>query len=137
MSKVKIYTDGASRGNPGPASYAYILTDSGGDEIHRDSGFIGQATNNLAEYTAVFEALKKAKEIDSKEVEIYSDSRLVVNQLKGNWKVKSENLKDLYSKSTQLINGFKEVILEHVPRENRMVEKADRMCNKKLDSKNY
>lgn len=131
--KVRIYTDGASRGNPGPASYAFLIRDEKGREIYRDSEFIGKTTNNRAEYNAVINALKKVLEITQGKVKVYSDSRLVVNQAEGNWKVKSEEIKPLVEEVRSLAEDFESVKFVHVSRENEMIGKVDKMCNQKLD----
>lgn len=131
---IEIYTDGASRGNPGLASYAFIITEDG-KEVERKSGYIGKTTNNRAEYKAVIEALERAKGVGAEEVKVYSDSRLVVNQLEGNWKVKSEEIRPLHKKASELMGKFDEVRLVHVSRENEMTKMVDRMCNRKLDER--
>lgn len=130
---IEIYTDGASRGNPGPASYAFLILDSSGNELERRSGFLGETTNNRAEYNAVINALKKASEITQEEAKVYSDSRLVVNQAKGNWKVKSDEIEPLVEEVRDLVENFESVKFIHVSRENEMTRKVDEMCNRKLD----
>ncbi|MFB6215899.1 MAG: ribonuclease HI family protein, partial [Candidatus Aenigmatarchaeota archaeon] len=128
---LEIYTDGASRGNPGPASYAYlIMKDS--EEMTRGSGFLGKTTNNRAEYKAVIEALSKVRS-ENEKVVVNSDSRLVVNQMSGKWKVKSQNLQPLHTEVKELAEGFKEVSFNHVPRENKYISIVDGMCNEELD----
>ncbi|MFP4115688.1 MAG: ribonuclease HI family protein [Candidatus Aenigmatarchaeota archaeon] len=131
---VEIYTDGASRGNPGPASYAFLILE-GGEEIERKSGYIGKTTNNRAEYTAVVEALKKANELGKEEVELYSDSNLLVRQLSGDWKVKSDEIRKLYDKTKKLMKNFEGVEFVQVPRENKRTKIVDGMCNEVLDSR--
>ncbi|MFP4633374.1 MAG: ribonuclease HI family protein [Candidatus Aenigmatarchaeota archaeon] len=131
---VEIYTDGASRGNPGPASYAFLILENG-EEIERKSGYIGKTTNNRAEYTAVVEALKKANELGKKEVKLYSDSNLLVRQLSGDWKVKSDEIRKLYDKTKKLMKNFEGVEFVQVPRENKRTKIVDGMCNEVLDSR--
>lgn len=131
---IEIYTDGASRGNPGPASHAFIILEDG-DEIDRGSGYIGKATNNRAEYTAVIEALERVSDITDGEVKVYSDSNLLVRQLSGDWKIKSGKIQKLHDKVKELTENFEGMEFVQVPRENKMTQMVDRMCNEVLDEK--
>ncbi|MBI4035657.1 ribonuclease HI family protein [Candidatus Daviesbacteria bacterium] len=134
--KLVIYTDGASRGNPGPSSYGYTLSDGSGNLIYEEGKYIGITTNNVAEYTAVYEALKyiKGKYDRMKiELELFADSKLVVEQLSGRFKVKSEHLKPLIEKIRLLSQQLGGVVHTHVPRAQNT--KADRLANLALDSR--
>ncbi|MDY6771237.1 MAG: ribonuclease HI family protein [Candidatus Nanohaloarchaea archaeon] len=132
---VVIYTDGASRGNPGPASYGFVLTD--GDEVlYTESGFLGRSTNNQAEYNAVINALRTAIDAGVDSVKLFSDSQLLVNQLNGEWKVKDAELRELYDTVQELLDEI-DVAFTHVPRENRFVDLADTLCNEKLDEEGH
>lgn len=129
--EVKIYSDGASRGNPGPAAYGFIFIKD--NEVnYKESGFIGKKTNNQAEYIAVLNALKKARERKFSKIKYFSDSQLLVKQLNGEWNVRDKNLKKYYDKINELIREI-DVDFSHVNRENRYIEIADALCNKKLD----
>jgi ribonuclease HI len=129
---LKIYTDGASRKNPGPSAYAFIFV-RGEETIYSTSKYLGTQTNNTAEYTAVIEALKKAVEYTRWKVEVYSDSELIINQINGEWRIKDGHLKDLHNQINTQITNFKEVKFFHVSRENKFIKEADKLCNECLD----
>ena len=125
-----IYTDGASSGNPGPASIGAVIKDGRGRIISRISQSIGHATNNQAEYRAVIAALEEAARLGAGEVDIKSDSELVVKQIKGRYRVKKATLRPLYQKVVQLIGSLEAFTITHIPRtQNR---EADRLANKAL-----
>ncbi len=127
---VTIYTDGASRGNPGPAAYAFLFKNE--EEILcKESGFLGNKTNNQAEYLAVCFALKKAVK-EYEKIIVFSDSKLLVNQLNDNWKVRDNELKKLHDKIKE-ISEDNQIEFRHVGRENEFIEVADSLCNKTLD----
>ena len=134
---LKIYTDGASRGNPGPASYGFLLVFDDEGIVHEESGYIGKTTNNRAEYRAVINALEKAADFHDGNVEVYSDSQLLVRQMQGRWKVKSPEIKKLYDIAVERTEKFKNVEFKHVSRETEFVSRADSLCNQKLDEKGY
>lgn len=134
--KLVIYTDGASRGNPGHASYGFTVSDGKGKLLYEEGKYIGIATNNVAEYTGVYEALKYAKEKYGKhplEVELYADSKLVVEQLSGRYKMKSAHLKPIFEQIKILAMELGGVIHTHVPRARNGA--ADRLANFALDSR--
>ncbi len=129
---IEIYTDGGSRGNPGPAAYGFIVK-SQGQTIHKQNGYIGIATNNTAEYTAVLEALKWLTEkFKNENLKFFMDSQLVVSQMSGLYKVKNNNIRDLLFKIRELESNFTSVSLTHIPREENM--EADRQVNLALDN---
>jgi phosphoribosylglycinamide formyltransferase-1 len=130
---VTIYVDGGSRGNPGPAAAAFVLKDKKGKQLQAKSFFIGKATNNIAEYTAIIKALEASKEFDAKEADIYSDSELLVRQLGGRYKVKSENIAPLFQQVTELLSEFEKWQIRHIPREKN--KQADKLVNQALDLK--
>lgn len=135
--KLIIYTDGASRGNPGPASYGFTVLDEKGKLIYEEGRYIGITTNNVAEYTAVLEALnyiKKKYGQKALELELYADSKLVVEQLSGRFKVKSPHLKLIIEKIKILSLELGGVIHTHIPRAKNTT--ADRLANLALDSRN-
>lgn len=131
-NKLVIYTDGGARGNPGPAAIGIVINNKGYRE------YIGEMTNNIAEYKAVIFALKKSLELLGEKsrdtiLEINLDSELIVNQLKGDYRVRHENLKPLFLESINLMKNFKKVLLNLVPREKN--KEADRLVNQELDSR--
>jgi len=132
FDSLKIYTDGASRGNPGPAAWAYIIVD-GGRAIEQRSGFLGKATNNTAEYHAVINALDNARRYTDNEVSVYSDSELVVRQITGRYQIRKEHLATLNQQVTSLSSSFQKVIFANVPREHPWIRAADGLCNATLD----
>ncbi len=125
MKKAKLFVDGASRGNPGPAGYGYILeTES---QTFEGYGYLGITTNNVAEYKALIEGLKKAVEIGIEEIEIYSDSLLVVKQIKGEYKVKKKHLLSLFEEAKKLLQKFKKISIFHIERHKN--RQADTLAN--------
>jgi phosphoribosylglycinamide formyltransferase 1 len=129
--RIKIFTDGGSRGNPGPAAAGFILTDDDGQKIAAQARFLGEATNNVAEYTAVVGALETAKQTGAKSVVIYSDSELVVKQINGQYKVKNENIRSLFERAVGLLNGFENWSVQHITRDKN--SRADELVNRALD----
>lgn len=134
--KLVVFTDGASRGNPGPASYGFTIETGDGKLLFEKGKYIGIATNNVAEYSAVLSALELIKEKFHKEksveINFYADSKLVVEQLSGRYKIKSPHLRLIIEDIKVLEKLFNEVSYNHVPREQNT--EADSMANKALDS---
>jgi ribonuclease HI len=130
-NKLIIYTDGGARNNPGPAGIGAVLLDEKGNEVASLSKYIGEATNNQAEYKAVIAALEKAKELGVEELEFYLDSELVVRQLNREYRVKDKDLAPLFVQIYNAALGFKKVSFNHVPREQN--KKADRLVNLAID----
>ncbi len=135
--KLIIYTDGASRGNPGPASYGFTISDGNGQLLHEEGEYIGEATNNVAEYTAVLRAFKLIKEKYSEklpiQINLFADSKLVAEQLSGKWKIKNPRLREILSQIKILEMEIGAVLYTHVPREQNT--EADRLANKALDNR--
>ncbi|MGD9110063.1 MAG: phosphoribosylglycinamide formyltransferase [Phycisphaerales bacterium] len=131
VGNVTIYTDGGSRGNPGPAAAGYVITGPGGKQLAAKGLYLGEATNNAAEYTAVIKALEHARELTAGSIMLYSDSELLVNQLNGNYKVKSEQLRPMFQKASELLAGFGHWSIEHITRDKNT--KADELVNKALN----
>jgi ribonuclease HI len=132
-STARIHTDGAARGNPGPAAWAYVIECPGREPIEHAER-LGEATNNVAEYTALLRALKRSAELDVRDVHIFSDSELMVKQLNGEYAVKNAELKQLYEQAKALQKRFGSVKFEHVRREQN--KRADALCNQVLDAGN-
>ena len=121
---VVIHTDGASKGNPGHASIAYVITDGDGQVLTSHGRYIGRQTNNVAEYTALVEALAAANDLGASRVEAFSDSELMVKQVSGAYRVKNENLRPLYEQVVAGLRRFPSATLTHVPRaQNREADK--------------
>lgn len=134
--KIVIYTDGASRGNPGQASFGFTIADENGKLLYEKGQCIGVATNNVAEYTAVLEAFKKAREMFSGKVvhiELFADSKLVAEQLSGRYKIKSPHLKPIIEEIKILAVELGGVVYTHIPRSKNTA--ADRLANLALDNR--
>ena len=125
--KLIINTDGLSKGNPGTAAIGATIKDERGKMLATISQRIGVTTNNVAEYKALIAALQKALKLKGTQVEVRSDSELMIRQLKGRYKVKSESLKPLYIEVTQLLVKFEGVTLKYIPRELNAA--ADKLAN--------
>ncbi len=134
---LQLYSDGASRGNPGPAAIGFLLQKEGEQEpLLRQSKFLGQKTNNEAEYLALLGGLEEAaalKNESSFRLEIRMDSELVVKQIKGEYRVKNENLKPLHRKALQLLDSFPDWSIRHIPREEN--SEADRLANEAFENR--
>ena len=129
--KARLYTDGGSRGNPGPAAFAYVLEAADGTVIASEGVTIGVATNNVAEYRALVAGLARAVELEVSELEVLSDSELLVKQMLGEYKVKNEVLRELSLQAARLGRQLAKVDYRHVPRTQN--ELADRLVNEALD----
>ncbi len=135
MMKITIYTDGASRGNPGLAACAWLILE-GDNVLEADSAGLGQNTNNVAEYTALIHALKAARKFcdpETTEIQSFSDSELMIRQMNGEYAVKSPALMEKYAEAKQLAKEFAAVSFTHVKRENPYISSCDWMCNQALD----
>jgi ribonuclease HI len=130
--KARLSTDGGARGNPGPAAYGYVLETEDGTVLAAHGEAIGQATNNVAEYRALLAGLEKALELGVDEVEVVSDSELVVKQMRGEYKVKNEALRELSLEAARLGRQLRSVSYTAVRREHN--ELADRLVNEALDA---
>ena len=128
-----IHIDGASRGNPGEAGFGVFVTEPGGAPVAELYGYLGRATNNVAEYQALIHALRHALARGAPRVRIFSDSELVVRQIRGTYRVKHPDMIPLYREAMGLLARFDEAVLEHVRREQN--RDADRLANKALDEK--
>ncbi len=130
--KAKLSTDGGARGNPGPAAYGYVLETEDGHVLDARGEAIGIATNNVAEYRALVAGLEKAVELGVDELEVISDSELLVKQMTGEYKVKNAALRELSLEATRLARNLRRVSYKAVRREHN--ELADRLVNEALDS---
>jgi probable phosphoglycerate mutase len=123
--------DGAARGNPGPAGIGAVLLDEHGTVLAEVAEGIGVATNNVAEYTAAIRGLERAGELGATDVLLRSDSRLLVEQLAGRFKVKNARLRELHTRARSIATAFERIRYEHVPRERN--QHADRLANRGVD----
>lgn len=142
MAKLIIYTDGASRGNPGPASYGFTIQDETGHYLAKVGEYIGITTNNVAEYTAVVKALRYVSSMvshvpDKREkitqIELFADSKLVAEQLSGRYKIKSPHLKPIIADIQKIAIELGGVVFSHIPRSQNTL--ADKLANQALDSR--
>ena len=132
MIKARLFTDGGARGNPGPAAYGYVLEDEDGTVLDARGQVIGVATNNVAEYSGLVAGLTKAVELGVGELEVVSDSELMVRQMTGAYRVKNEGLKPLFLKASGLARRISGVSYRAVRREHNQL--ADRLVNEVLDA---
>lgn len=128
-----LVTDGASRGNPGPAGIAYAVLDDQGDPQFEDAEPIGTGTNNEAEYKALIEGLRELKHVTEGPLLHVTDSQLLVRQLTGAYQVRSKRLKPLVEQAKALKNEFDDVRHEHVPRTDPRIQRVDELVNQALD----
>ena len=131
-NRVIAYTDGGSRGNPGPAGAGIVLSDSNREVLVAQGFYLGSQTNNFAEYTGVVKALEAAQQLQAQTIELFCDSELLVKQLNGLYKVRSGNIKPLYQQAVALLSRFDQWKVTHVYREDN--KHADAMVNKALDA---
>ena len=130
--KARLFTDGGARGNPGPAAAAYVLEAEDGTVLAAHGEAIGLATNNVAEYRALVAGLESARDLGVEELEVVSDSELVVKQMRGESKVKNEALRELSLRAAQVARELRAVRYTAVRREHN--ELADRLVNEALDA---
>jgi len=130
--KATLYTDGGARGNPGPAAFAYVLEAADGTVLAAHGETIGTATNNVAEYRGLVAGLAKAVELAVPEIEVVSDSELLVKQMRGEYRVRNEALRELSLQAGRLARQLEKVQYRHVRRAHN--ELADRLVNEALDA---
>ena len=131
--RLRVYSDGAARGNPGPSGAGAVLVEPSGQVVDRLGKYLGVQTNNFAEYSGLLLGLKRARELGVTEIEVFADSELMIRQLGGRYQVKSPSLRPLYEEAVRLLNDFSRVKLVHVPRE--MNAAADEMSNRAIDER--
>ena len=134
FSTLACYTDGASRGNPGPSACAYIIVTCGGDVVEERAIPAGRGTNNEAEYRGLLAGLSAAERMGAVHLDVFSDSELMIRQMAGTYRVSSPRLRPLYEEAQALIRHFREVTFQSVPREHPLIARADRLCNQVLDT---
>ena len=126
-----MFTDGAARGNPGPAGAGAVLLDEQGRVLDRLGRFLGKQTNNVAEYQGLLLGLRRAHQRGAREVEVRADSQLLIRQLEGKYAVRNEALRRLHGEALALLRSFDRYELEHIPREQNAL--ADEMSNRAID----
>jgi ribonuclease HI len=131
---LRLFTDGAARGNPGPAGLGVVLEDEEGMRLWGGHRYLGTATNNQAEYMALIEGLQEAARWKPGRLEVYMDSQLVVEQLAGRYRVKNSDLRPLHARAQHLLQGFGQAAVMHVPREKN--RGADALANRAIDEHN-
>jgi ribonuclease HI len=134
MKTLRLYTDGAARGNPGPAGLGVVIEDDQGMRLRGLFRYVGTATNNQAEYLALIEGLRAIAEWKPDRIEVFLDSRLVVEQLNGTYKVKSAELRPLHTKAQELLRSLPSAVIAHVERERN--RGADALANRAIDEWN-
>jgi ribonuclease HI len=133
VKRTRLYTDGAARGNPGPAGAGAVIVNPDGHIVAKVGKFLGESTNNVAEYMGLILGLKRAKAMGIKELDVYSDSELLVKQLAGDYAVKAEHLRPLHDEARSLLKAFSEIQVRYIPREEN--EQADAMSNRAIDER--
>jgi ribonuclease HI len=131
VKTLRLFTDGAARGNPGPAGIGVVIEDDHGMRLQGRSGYIGTATNNQAEYRALIEGLRTAAAWKPDRLEVFLDSRLVVEQVNGRFKIKEKTLQDLCREAQEQLRTFPEVVVTHVEREKN--RGADGLAHRGID----
>jgi ribonuclease HI len=131
LDRVAVHVDGGARGNPGPAGVAAVATDTDGEPLVERSAYIGEATNNVAEYRALLLGLELARELGAREVDVVNDSELVARQIGGEYKVKHAGLKPLYLEAMRALREFDRWSVRNVPRAEN--ERADELVNEAID----
>ena len=130
--KIIAHIDGGSRGNPGPAAAGFVLNDSSGTQLQANGYVLGRTTNNVAEYTGFVKALEAAGKLGAEHIVVFSDSELLVKQINGQYRVKSELIKPLYEQAVSLLGGFKSWKVRHITRDKN--KQADSLVNEALDA---
>ena len=130
--KARLFTDGGARGNPGPAAYGFVLETDDGTVLAAEGHAIGVATNNVAEYSGLVAGLRKALELQVPDLEVVSDSELMVKQMRGEYRVKNDALRGLFVEATTLARGLQSIEYRHVKRAHN--ELADQLVNDALDA---
>ena len=125
-----LFCDGASRGNPGPGAYGFVILD-GKEIIAKRGAVLGFVTNNIAEYQGLVRGLEKCLELGAKVITVKSDSELLVRQLNGQYKVRSPQLLPLFQTAKTLLGRFESALIQHIPRDENSL--ADALCNEALD----
>ncbi len=133
IHKVKIYSDGGARGNPGPAAIGVLICDEAGNALQDHQETIGETTNNVAEYKAVIAGLEMAKKLGAREVDYFVDSELVARQMSGQYRVKTPHILKLFIEVKEKAKHFAHLKFTHVPRTHEQIRYVDGLVNQALD----
>lgn len=136
-NKLVIYSDGGARGNPGPSAIGVLICNAAGEALQEHMEVIGEATNNIAEYTAVIVALELAKKLGGREIDYYVDSELVARQISGQYKIKAPHIRSLYNQVMASGKFFSKITFTHVPRTHEKLRYVDRLVNQALDEAGF
>ena len=131
--RVVVHVDGGARGNPGPAGVGVVVSDPDGNELDRANAYVGETTNNVAEYRALLLGIERAQALGARDVEIVNDSELVARQVTGEYKVKKEDLRMLHAQALQALGAFDRWKIRSVPRLQNEV--ADALVNEAIDAR--
>jgi ribonuclease HI len=129
--QIEIYVDGGSRGNPGPSGVGVVILDTSGNRLKEISKYIGETTNNIAEYNALLYGLEEALILRAGEIVVNLDSELVAKQLTGDYRVKDPGLKPLFERAMNMLKSFKSFEIRHIEREKN--KEADKLVNKAIN----
>lgn len=130
-NKVALYTDGCCRGNPGPAGIGVVIKDPRRKVLKELSEYIGEATNNIAEYSALIRGLEEAGILGAREITVFMDSELIVRQLNGEYRVKDDAMKELFRRALEVLKGFKSFEIKHIDRSKN--KEADKLANRAIN----
>ncbi len=130
-NRLVLYTDGCCRGNPGPAGIGVVIRNARKKILKELSEYIGEATNNIAEYSALIRGLEEACELGAEEVMVFMDSELVVKQLNGEYRVKDDGMKELFRQAVEALKDFKAFEIKHVDRSKN--KEADKLANRAIN----
>ncbi len=136
-SKIKIYSDGGARGNPGPAAIGVLICNNKGEPLKEYNEVIGETTNNVAEYTAVIVGLELAKGLGAEEIDYFVDSQLVAFQISGKYRIKAPHIKNLFMQVKEALTAFKKVHFTQVPRTHEKIKYVDKLVNQALNREGY
>ena len=129
--RIEIYVDGGSRGNPGPSGVGVVILDASGKRLKEISKYIGETTNNIAEYNALLYGLEEALMLRIDEIVVNLDSELVAKQLTGDYRVKDSGLKPLFERAMNMLKSFKSFEIRHIEREKN--KEADKLVNRAIN----
>lgn len=136
-AKLKIYSDGGARGNPGPAAVGVLICNERGEALKEHHEVIGETTNNVAEYTAVIVALELARNLGADEIDYFVDSELVAHQLSGKYRVKTSHIRSLFKQVKEGEKFFKKITFTQVPRTHQKIRYVDKLVNQALNREGY
>ena len=130
-NKLVLYTDGCCKGNPGPAGIGVVIKDSRKKILKELSEYIGEATNNIAEYSALIRGLEVAGDLGAEDITVFMDSELIVKQLSGEYRVKDDGMKKLFLQTLEVLKDFKSFDIKHIDRSKN--KEADKLANRAID----